>query len=252
MAQTESVDILEMVEPWAVLAVSVLITTSASRSFGVIDLLKAPIKAVGKIEGAVAVAALPQWFPAEEAYFEAQGGVIFSRVKDLALPNQRQKLPDGSYQLHFDVSRVGLPAAVSSFTLTYFPWFRFLSEPISFDAEGKVAHYIADAVRFLFTREGVDARVENSGDTCRVVTDAGFTVEVTGMASLRQLRIAIAGGESIFDIDARRIQIDRRMFPAAYQAGHEMLRTSDRLMNITVTDRDPHLTLAYDGDMVRV
>jgi hypothetical protein len=219
-------------EPWAVLAVGAFISSCASRNFAAIDLLKAPVQFQGKILGKAAVVTTPKWFPIDESYFESQAGLIYSRVKDLALPRRTQAAGD-EMQYGFELSKVTLPPDVQSFTLTYFPWFRFLSEPISFDAVGQVAFYIANCFRFLLRSKGFSATLQAEGDGCVITTDADIRLEISGMASLRHLRIVCDADASLFDLANRRIELPPTC--SGIRSGRWDAETPDRLL-ITATN----------------
>ena len=244
MSQEAGVQIYRLMEPWAVLAAGALITSCASKNFSALDLLRAPVQIQGRIDGKAAVTAVPKWFPIDESYFESQAGLIYSRVKDLAVPRRTQVVGE-AVQVGFDVSKVALPPDIGSFTLTYFPWFRFMSEPISFDAAGKVASYIANCLHFLLRSKGFSAMLQSAGDLFSVVTDHGITLEISGMAALNRLSVVGDGVISTFDLAGRRIELAEDMFPAAFEAGRAMLQTPDRLLNIETVVDNKCLVLAY-------
>jgi hypothetical protein len=244
MSARSAADLYELSTPYVVLATGVLITACCTRNFAPIDLLKAPSFVTGTTDGRVAAALVPKWFPLDEAIFEAAGGAIYTKVKDFPLARNTQPSGDNATQAAFDVSSVALPAHVRTFTLCYFPWFRFLTEPINFDAVGKVALYIAGCFRFLLTREGFAASLTTHGDVCKVLTDTGVEIECHGMQSLRKLVVTHGEAQSSFDLDARQIRVDRRMFPDVFAAGHDMLKTEDRLINMDVTETEHHLILS--------
>ena len=237
-------DFYNLSTPWVVLATGSLITACYKRNFTPMDLLRAPQVVAGTMDGRLAVAVIPKWFPLDEAMFEAAGGFIYTKVKDLPLARNIQPSGDAANQVAFDISRVSLPPHVRTFTLTYFPWFRFLSEPIGFDAVGKAASYVAGCLRFLLVREGFSATAETHGDYCKVRTQTSVEIEVHGMRALRKIVVLDGSAQSSFDLEARRIQIDRRMFPDAFAAGHEMLKTQDQLINLDVTETEHHVVLS--------
>lgn len=244
MTQDARAQINQLMEPWAVLATGAFITSCAGNNFSAIDLLRAPVQIRGTIDGRTARVAAPKWFPIEESFFESQAGLIYSRVKDLAAPHRAQSAGD-VVQVGFDLSKVNLPPEIQAFTLTYFPWFRFLSEPISFDAVGRVAYHIANCLQFLLRSKGFAAVLQSSDDDCLVSTDGGVVLAITGMSTLSQLRIVSETSASSFDLAGRRIELAEDMFPAAYAAGRAMLETQDRLLNITAGIEQNRLILAY-------
>jgi hypothetical protein len=241
--QSDAETLYAQIEPWVVLAASTLITACYTRNFSTIQLLKVPIRAAGTIKDSIGTIDLPHWFPAGEGVLEVAGGAIYAKLKELPLPMGSQKIGENGIRLQFDAKRVPLPAGALSFTLTYFPWFRFLSEPIGFDAVDRVAAHIAGCFRFMFAQHGISAAIEGDGDRRVVRSDAGLAVEIAGMSALKSLALTDGDKRTAFDLVAHEIAIDRRMFPAAYEAGAQMLKSADRLVNVDARTTDTHLHL---------
>ncbi len=240
--------IYALAEPWTVLAIGNLVTAFATRNFTALQLLRAPIRCVGQIGGGMAAIDVPSWFPLHDAILEVEGGAVYSKLRDLPLNPKAQKLSDQAQRIQLDLIRAALPVGAQAVgaqavALTYFPWYRFLAEPVGFDAVGRVAAYIAGCFRYLLVRNGHAAAVIQDGDGCRIAADDGLTIDIQGMQALKRLTLVQGALESSFDLDANRIQIDRRMFPAAYEAGAEMLKTPDRLANAEMTVSGDHLIL---------
>ena len=231
------------IEPWAVLATGVLITSCCTQNFSVLQLLRAPVRYAGTVVGGMAALDLPSWFPAQEAVLEVAGGALHAKLRELPLATRPQKTGAQALRFEIDLGRAPLPAGPQAFSLTYFPWFRFVSEPLNFDAVDRVAAYIADCFRFLLVRNGIAASVEGEGDHRHVRTPGGFDIAIAGMRALRSVTLSHGSLRSLFDLEAKRIEIDRGMFPAAYEAGQKLAGTSDRLAN---------LDLAIDGDRLQL
>jgi hypothetical protein len=237
-----------LLEHWVVLAVAVFITGCAKRNFSVLQLLREPVRLAGTIQGGVGTAEVPKWFPVQESVLEVGGGALYGKLRDLAVPSRTDGVNPQTVRLQIDFSRVSLPAGLTSFTLTYFPWFRFLSEPLNFDAAGRVADYVADCVRFLLVRNGATASVESDGETRRVRASGGLEIEITGTQALRSLALSHGPSRTLFDLTAKRIEVAQRMFPAAYAAGQELFNTPDRPLNVDMAIDSERLTLtAVEG-----
>jgi len=237
-------DLYSRLEPWIVLAAGTLITACYTRNFSSIQLLKSPIRYGGTISGGVAMIDLPSWFPVQEAVLDAAGGTIYAKVKELALPTNTQKVGDQAVRVQIDLRQVPLPAGDQAFSLTYFPWFRFLSEPIGFDVVGRVAEYVGGCFRFMFAQNGIPATIGGQGDHRAVNSDAGSIIDVIGMRSLSSITLSDGAKRSSIDLEAKEIDIDRAMFPAAYEAGQRMLGTPDRLVNVDARLTETHLHLS--------
>lgn len=238
-----------LLEHWVVLAVAVFITGCARRNFSVLQLLKEPVRLGGTIQGSVGTADVPKWFPIQDSVLEVGGGALYGKLRDMPLPSRTDAVIPQTVRLQVDFSRMSLAPDLTSFTLSYSPWFRFLSEPLNFDAAGRVADYVADCIRFLLVRDGCAASVESAGETRRVRASGGLDIEITGAQALRSLTLSHGPSRTLFDLEAKRIEIARRMFPAAYAAGQELLNTSDRLLNVDLAIDPDRLTLAaVEGD----
>jgi len=232
-----------LAEPWSVLAIGNFITACCTRNFTALQLLRSPIRCVGRLEGGLATIDVPNWFPLQDAILEVAGGAVYSKLRDLPVNPKAQKISDQAQRIQLDLIRAAVPVAAQPVALTYFPWFRFLAEPVGFDAPGRVAAYIAGCFRYLLVRNDLAAEVTQDGDGCRVATNDGLVIDIEGMQALKRLSLAQGALESSFDLEASRIQIDRRMFPAAFEAGAEMLKTPDRLANVEMNVSGDHLIL---------
>ena len=235
-------DVCSRLSHWAVLASGVLVASAASGNPAAIQLLQRPVVVRGTIADGIASAIAPPWFPVNHAILSTQEGELFSRVKDLALPSEANKVKDGLY-CTFHLRDIAPRVKSKSFTLTYFPWFRFLAEPLTFEAEDSVADYVAECIRFLLVREGVAAAVDPSHDSCEVRCDNGLAIRIEGMESIERIEIEADGVRSSMDLEALQLTVDRRMFPEVFAMGHEMLATPDRLMNMHVEERGDLLVL---------
>lgn len=242
-ARGEAETIYALAEPWAVLAAGTFITACATRNFTPLQLLRAPIRCPGRVEGGTVTIDVPLWFPLQDAVLEVAGGSVYSKLRDLPVNPRAQKISEQAQRVQIDLGRAPIPAGSHAATLTYSPWFRFLAEPVGFDAVGRVASYVAGCFRYLLISHGLAAEVLQAEDACRVEAAGGLVIDIQGMAALKSIALAQGALETRFDLDAPRIQIDRRMFPAAYEAGAAALKTADRLINAEMTASEHHLVL---------
>lgn len=251
-SEGETGRLCKSIEPWVVLAAGVLITSCCRQNFSVLQLLKAPVRYAGTISGGIGVADLPSWFPVQEAVLEIAGGALYAKLRELPLKARTQATGPQAVRLEIEFARAPLPAGASAFSLTYSPWFRFLSEPLNFDAMNRVAAYVADCFRFLLARNGIPAVLEGDGDERHVRAAGGIDIALAGMQSLRRVALSIGPVHTVVDIESRRIEIDRRMFPAAYEAGRALSETSDRLINLDTAIDDTHFRLAAAASVTHV
>lgn len=238
MTSPSAADLCERLSHWAVLAAGVLIGSAASGNPVAIQLLRQPVVRQGTVTGTTASVTIPPWFPLEHAVFATEHGELYARVQDLYVP-RRASPSAGGLECVFDLREVGERLRSRTFTLTYFPWFRFLAEPVGFDAQDSVADYVAECIRFLVVREGVPAEVEPSHDSALVRCGNGLAVEVEGMEALARITVRASGATSSLDFDPVGMAVDRRMFPGVFAMGREMLATPDRLARVD---------LAIEGD----
>jgi len=238
----------ELLEHWVVLAVGVFITTCARRNFSILKLLREPVRLSGTIQDSVATVDVPKWLPVKDSVLEVAGGALYGKLRELSVTARSEGLDPQTVRLQIDFSRMPLPTDPTDFTLTYFPWFRFLAEPLNFDAAGRVSDYVADCVRFLLVRSGAAASIEGDGETRRVHASGGLDIEITGTKALRSFTLSHGPSRTLFDLEGKRIEVAQRMFPAAYAAGQALLKTPDRPLNVDMAIDDERLTLtAVEG-----
>jgi hypothetical protein len=229
--------VYDALAPWAVLATSVLTTCCSMNQFFTIDVLAMPQHFSGTIKQhgvqRLALIGVPKWFPILEGVIATAGGELYCKVKEITA-DAKADPQNNLTAVQFDLTQMPLAPDTASFTLSYSPWFRFVTEPVGFDVAGRVALYVAECFRFLFARTGVAASLTPVPDGCDLVTPMGLHIELRGMNALSQIRLVDGDADSTFDLPGRRIEIDRRMFPAIHQAASAMLETDDRLLNMTV------------------
>jgi hypothetical protein len=243
--QKENTDLYRQLAPWVVLATSVLITACRTGRFTAIDLLKAPVRYSGKVENGVAQALVPKGFPLPEAILISHRGTLFSKVKELPFAKKTENANEKVDVVGFDIKSTALATNGESFDIVYYPFYRFLSENYFFDADNKVAAYIADCVRFMLLRDGGHPTVRVSGETCSVNSGSGIQIDMTGMTSLSKVEIHEHDAHTSFDLDRRRIAIDQRMFPDAYYAGKKVLEMKGKLQDVSISCSEFCLTLEY-------
>jgi hypothetical protein len=196
----------------------------------------------------VAQVQVPKGFPSADAIFVSHLGTLFSKVKELPFPRKTQAANEQVDIVAFDIKSTALAENGEAFDLIYYPFYRFLSEEFLFDAEGKVAAYIADCLRFILLRKGLSPTVSGSGDSRSVNTGTGIQIEMTGMNSLSKVEIYDQEARTSFDLDRMRIDIDQRMFPDAYCAGKSILDTNGQLKDIAVSLKEFSLTMEWSTD----
>ena len=242
--RTDAGGLFAAAEPWAILAASTLITACYKQNFSTITLLQGPVRCSGQVQGTLATIDLPAWFPAQEAVLELGGGILYAKLKDLPLPTRSQQIGEAT-RLQLDLQTLAIPSPPpTTVTLTYFPWFRFLSEPVNFDAMDRAAEYVAACFQFLLKRNKIGAAVSQGAELWRVAGDAGIVIDVHGARAVQKIVIGSDAMQTTFDLAGRRIAIDRRMFPVACAAGDEMLQTADRPRHMTVEASETHLVFA--------
>lgn len=243
-------DVLARCESWVVMATGVFITCCRTGNFSPVDLARQPVLAEGRIKQGIAETIVPKWFPLQDAIFQSGDGTLYCRVGDLPVKKNAQSLDANNIRATLDLRP--LPSTHDTFSLIYFPWFRFLAEPVNFDAVGKVAAYISDCLLFLMKKQGMSTTRTLAGNSCHLVTTDGFEVTVTGQERLSRLSLIWQKAETIFDLERRSIQIDQRMFPAAYQAARQVVTEGDKLDNASIVVAAPLVTLNYSPEGGRV
>ena len=227
------------------MAVAVFITASRSKNFSIAELARAPVVAAGNIDGAIGQIVLPSWYPVQDALCRTGDDSIYCRMADLPLAREVKRIDQNNSRLLLDFRPVSHQPLSTTFSLTYFPWFRFLSEPINFDAVGRVAAYVGDCFSFLLKKCGFETTLSQTSDTCTLRSTIGIEIQVTGMNALNQISITYGDNVTCFDFANKRIMVNEMMFASAYQAVDQILTTGDALTNVRIEKRDRHVMLQY-------
>ena len=237
----------EAAAPWAVLATGVLITACARQHFPTIELLSTTVQYAGTIQQQAGARAaqmiVPNWFPIVDSIIETSGGEIYSRLRDVSLEVKTAADDKGNLYLTIDLSKAPLRPETNAFTLTYSPWFRFVTEPVGFNIRGRMAAYVGECFRFLLARSGVVATVVPKPDGCDLEIPLGLRIEIRGMEKLTKISLHAGDAVSVFDLAGFSLEIDQRMFPAAFEAGCAFLKTEDRLLRMTAVQNGTRFTL---------
>ena len=227
------------------MAVAVFITASRSRNFSITELARAPVVVTGNIDGAIGQIVLPSWFPVQDALCRTGDDGIYCRMADLPVAREVKRIDQNNSRLLLDFRPVSRHPLSTTFSLTYFPWFRFLSEPINFDAVGKVAAYVGDCFSFLLKKCGFEATLSRTSDTCTLRSAIGIEIQLTGMNALSQISIVSGDNVTCFDFAKKLVVVNEVMFASAYQAVDQILATGDTLANVSIEKRDRHVMLQY-------
>lgn len=239
----DTTDLLQQCEPWIVLATGVFITCCRSGNFSPVELARQPAIVKGRLAQGIAEAGAPGWFPVDDAIFQSEDGSVYCRVGDLPAQKRVQPIEGKNQHINLDLRR--MTAVSGNFSLVYFPWFRFLAEPVNFDATGRVAGYIADCLLFLLKKWGAAPVLVTEDNAYRLDMANGLSLTLIGQAQLDRLVLAWQGAQTVFDAAGRSIEIDSRMFPAAYQAAAQIVSEGDRLDNAIVSVAAPRVTLRH-------
>ncbi|MEQ8733909.1 MAG: hypothetical protein RIC29_03230 [Rhodospirillaceae bacterium] len=242
----------KVIEPWIVLANSVLITCSCTRNFTPIELLKAPMRFRGENSDGVVKIAVPKGFPTMDAILVSSGREFLSKIKDLNLPMSTQSLNEQTDIFAIKLTGVKALESLSYLDLTYYPLYRFHSEHLFFYADNQVAAYVGDCIRFIMLRSGYQPIIQNDGDQSVITVGSGMKITVFGMRSLERIQISDSGRTTVFDIKEKSIDVDSLMYPSVYTAGAEMLKTEGKLENMSFSLSDTTFSLKDSPETVSV
>jgi hypothetical protein len=242
----------KLIEPWVVLANSVLITCCCTRNFTPIDLLKAPMRFRGENSDGSVKIAVPKGFPTKDAILVSSGREFLSKIKDLNLPMSTQSLNEQTDVILIKFQGIKALESLSHLDLTYYPLYRFHSEHLFFHADNQVAAYVGDCIRFIMLRSGYQPNMENDNNQSIITSGAGVKITVVGMKSLEKIEISDSGNTSIFDIKEKSISVDSNMYPSVYTAGAEMMKTQGKLANVSARLTDTTFSLKHSPETVGV
>lgn len=217
---------LDAIQPYVLLAVSTLITSSYKQSFTPLALLQRPFTYHGEASGGRVGFELPDWLPVEECLLSAPGGELHSFVKHLAL-NRRADAGAPGMQIHTFELPPGSNQDGNRYALTYFAWYRFAAPPYDFHAEGRVAHYVGAALRHACLSRGTEATLDLAEGLAILRLSDRLFIEVAGDDALSAISILLDDLETTLSFSRLHLTVCGSMFPDLHAAARGALAAGE-------------------------
>jgi hypothetical protein len=247
MTDTSERELLNAMQPYVLLAVSTLITSSYRQDFSPFALLQRPQVFRALVTKGKARFELPDWLPVEDCLLATQGGELHAFVKHLPLRRGAEVRAPGTRSQTIELPP-GLCVEGSAVSLSYCAWFRYAAPPYDFAAEGRVAHYVGNALLHLARSHGVTATLELGDDEATIHLTDRLMVEVIGSDALSEMSILFEHLETSISFDGLHLSVSREMFPDLHVAAHAALEKGETFGNAVLSvDEDGMLLRAQTG-----
>lgn len=245
VATPEERRVLDAMQPYVLLAVSTLLSSSYEKNFSPFVLLQRPHVYRGLVAGGRIVFELPDWLPVEECLLSGGHGELLSFVKHLALRRRADIHAPGKTAHSLELPE-GLFSDGDTLSLTYFAWFRYAAPPFDFAAEGCVAHYVGAALLHLCRGHGVTATLDLLDSVSILRLSDALAIEVVGDDALSEMSVLLGTFESSISFDALHLTVSCEMFPDLHFAAREALAAGEAFRGAILSADDHHFLLSAD------
>ena len=152
------------IEKLVFIILGTFITSSYSRDFTLLELVRNPTFPISK-NGNYFVAKIPKGLPWQETVV-ILGDVFATKTKDIPIRKGIQKADEANDLFVLDAgefNQLFYQDGFGDFTqgsLSYYPLYRFVTEPFKFKMNENVLAYVSNAIAYVLKREGFKCFVE--------------------------------------------------------------------------------------------
>lgn len=231
------------------------ITSAYSRDFTLLELLRKPLKFPINKNGNYFLAKIPKGLPWQETVI-IMGDEFATKTKDIPVPKGIQKADEKNDFFVFDAGEFnrllhrGKSNEILEGYLTYYPLYRFVTEPFRFHSEEDVLGYIVNTIAYVFRREGfASSTVKKTPEEYAVVVKGqGCPIEqvsVFGDMKLDKLELKGKDAVSLLNLVDKNITVSEVHSPVCFEA---LYKTDENaLRNISLTKTQERIELGYDS-----
>jgi hypothetical protein len=237
---------LAEIEPYVLVAASVLITSAYNHNNAAFDLLSRPRIFRAAANGGRVEFEVPEWLPIAESLLGVGVARLHSMVKHLHLHRAESAGKPGTRNHRFQLG----PALCSdgeTVSLTYSPWFRYAAPPYRFDLEGRAAAYVVAAMGHLCQARGLNVRMEVDSDVSVLWLSDHLRIEVMGDTALTDIAVLLDGDESHLSLSNPQLSVSRHMFPDVYAAARSANESGERFRGASLQIDEHRILLCDDG-----
>ena len=230
------------------------ITSSHSRDFTLLELVRKPLQFPISKNGNYFVAKIPKGLPWQETIV-ILGDVFATKTKDIPIRKGIQKADEANDLFVLDAgefNRLFYQDGFSDFSqgaLSYYPLYRFVTEPFAFKMNENVLAYVSNAIVYVLNREGFKCLVDSKNPQMYevVVKSKDNIIEkilVLGDKKLDKLELYGKGAFSSINFIEKKVSLARVHSPVCYEA---LFKTGDdNLSNISLKKTEERIDLSYD------
>lgn len=235
--------------------IGTFITSSYSRDFTLLELVRKPLNFPISKNGNYFVAKIPKGLPWQETVV-ILGDVFATKTKDIPIPKGIQKFDEVNDLFVLDANEFirllhqDNPAHISQGSLLYYPLYRFVTEPFAFEMNENVLAYVSNAIVYVLKREGFKCFVESKNPEKYevVVKSKDNLIEqilVSGDKKLDKLELHGKGSVSAINFIEKKVSLARVHSPVCFEA---LFKTGDdNLSNISLKKTEERIDLSYDS-----
>ena len=231
------------------------ITSSYSRDFTLLELVRKPLQFPISKNGNYFVAKIPKGLPWQETVV-ILGDAFATKTKDIPIRKGIQKADEANDLFVLDAgefNQLFYQDGFGDFTqgaLSYYPLYRFVTEPFAFKMNENVLAYVSNAIVYVLKREGFKCFVESKNPEKYevTVTSKGNLIEqilVFGDKKLDKLELHGKGSISALNFIEKKVSLARAHSPVCFEA---LFKTGDdNLSNISLKKTEERIDLSYDS-----
>ena len=249
-----------MFESYLFMIIGNFITSAFTKDFTALELLRKPILFPGQKQGNFFLFKIPKGFPHTDLVLCIGERNFVSKVKDAALKSGLQNHDEKNNLLVVDATPIfsdyGNGENINIAKAVYFPWYRFVTEPVEFFKIEDVSTYVLKAIYYLTKVKGVDSQFVASGDFSEVkvqgVFDKGVSsVRADGKNQLNAISL-LSGEEKTFEstlhLKERKITLHKIHSKLLFNAIETINKKNESLGNIEVKVHGDCAELIYIKD----
>ena len=231
------------------------ITSSYSRDFTLLELVRKPLNFPISKNGNYFVAKIPKGLPWQETVV-ILGDVFATKTKDIPIPKGIQKFDETNDLFVLDANEFirllhqDNPADILHGSLVYYPLYRFVTEPFVFEMNENVLAYVSNALAYVLKREGFKCCVITKRPEEYEVSldseDCGIErISVYGNKMLDKLEVHGKKAVSALNFAEKKITLAKAHGPVCFEA---LFKTGiNKLSNISITKNEERIELSYDS-----
>lgn len=233
------------------------ITSAFTRDFTPMELLRKPVLFPGQRQDKFFLFKIPKGFPHTDLVICIGERLFVSKVKDAALKSGLQNHDEKNNLLVVDASPLFLEyddqQDISIAKAAYFPWYRFVTEPIEFFKIENVNTFVTKSIYYLTKVRGVESQYMETEEGPLIKMNGLYgctnnTLKVLGNNQLNSISLISGDGkffDSTLDLKERKITLNKNHSELFFTALETIVKKNNKLENIEINVDGDSLSLIY-------